>query len=135
MWASSKPSDPPTDQVAGQFAAMGSAPVFLDEMAMRLGVTFESLWQLDLRRDARDNAAFPMRDGEGVVTGISLRNPATRHKWSVKGSRDGLFYACGFKNEKHEELVILEGPSDTAACAPPSSGTRPPPPPGRAPTR
>ena len=101
---------------------------------MYLGVTFESLWQLDLRRDARGNAAFPMRDGEGAVTSIRLRNPATGRKWSVKGSRDGLFYARGFKNEKHEELVVLEGPSDTAAYAPPSSGTRPPPS-GRAPTR
>lgn len=116
VWASPKPAEPSSSELSTLHSSLSSDPVFLDEMAMRLGVTFDSLWRLDLRRDARGNAAFPMKDGEGTVTGIRLRNPSTGRKWSVKGSRDGLFYARGFESERHEELVVLEGPSDAAAA-------------------
>lgn len=107
---------PTTHEVRAAYAAMTEDPVFLDEMAIRLGVAYEALYFLGLRRDTRGNAAFPMKDAEGAVTGVRLREPGTSRKWSVRGSKDGLFYSRGFENEKHEEIVVLEGTSDAAAA-------------------
>lgn len=65
---------------------------------------------------------FPMRDGAGAVVGIRLRRYGTGDKFSVAGSRDGLFYDPGLEAEealengvRGRELVVVEGASDCAA--------------------
>ena len=65
---------------------------------------------------------FAMRDGRGEVVGIRLREYGGSRKWSVAGSRDGLFYdpdlapcetlANGLRGR---ELVIVEGATDCVA--------------------
>ncbi len=62
---------------------------------------------------AHEALAFPMRDGSGSVTGIRLRN-AEGKKWAVRGGGDGLFYAPDLTVK--DDLVICEGPTDTAAA-------------------
>lgn len=66
--------------------------------------------------------AFPMRDGDGRCVGVRLREYGTSRKWSVAGSRDGLFYDPELELEetfsnglKGREIVIVEGASDAAA--------------------
>lgn len=57
---------------------------------------------------------FPMRDGAGGVVGIRLRRYRSSDKFSVSGSRDGLFYDPDLVADDHE-LVIVEGATDTIA--------------------
>jgi hypothetical protein len=66
---------------------------------------------------------FPMRDGDGNVVGIRLREVMGSRKWSVPGSNDGLFYDPSLeigKTESHglksRELVVCEGPTDCIAA-------------------
>jgi hypothetical protein len=81
--------------------------------AERLNVWEYALEALQPAWDAAHEAlAFPMRDGDGVVTGIRLRN-AEGKKWAVTGGKDGLFYAPELAGP---DLVICEGPTDTAAA-------------------
>lgn len=54
--------------------------------------------------------AFPMRDGDGQVIGIRLRN--SEKKWAVGGSREGLFFNPELTSR---DIVIVEGPTDTLA--------------------
>jgi hypothetical protein len=54
-----------------------------------------------------------MRDGAGQVVGIRLRAQDGR-KWAVRGSREGLFYPPDLGPV--EELIVCEGPTDTAAA-------------------
>ncbi|MCA9312164.1 MAG: hypothetical protein KDA21_13205 [Phycisphaerales bacterium] len=54
-----------------------------------------------------------MRDPAGGIVGVRLRSE-TGYKWSVRGSRQGLFIADGVDISR-EPLVIAEGPTDTAA--------------------
>lgn len=64
---------------------------------------------------------FPMMDGDGQVVGIRLRRYGSSDKFSVSGSRDGLFYDPELEPTvetdgcKYRELVICEGASDCAA--------------------
>ena len=65
---------------------------------------------------------FPMRDGSGKIVGIRLRRYGTSDKWSVAGSKDGLFYDPGLtaaeetsNGKKGREIVIVDGASDCAA--------------------
>jgi len=64
---------------------------------------------------------FPMRDGNGKVVGIRLREIGTGRKWSVSGSVDGLFYdpdmtpGDGSDGCRYREIVVCEGASDAAA--------------------
>jgi hypothetical protein len=63
-----------------------------------------------------------MLDGEAKCVGIRLREYGTGRKWSVAGSRDGLFYdpelspleslANGLKGR---EIVVVEGATDCIA--------------------
>lgn len=65
---------------------------------------------------------FPMLDGFGKCVGIRLRRYKSSDKFSVSGSKDGLFYdpelqpaltvARGLRGR---EIVIVEGASDCAA--------------------
>lgn len=84
----------------------------LDGFAMTLGVSTESLRQLGCAWVAKSFAwAFPMRDGEGQLIGVRLRNNAG-DKWAVTGSRSGLFIpALG----SDSVLYVCEGPTDVAA--------------------
>jgi len=65
---------------------------------------------------------FPMRDGSGKIVGIRLRRYGTSDKWSVAGSKDGLFYDPDLtaaeelsQGVRGREIVIVEGASDCAA--------------------
>ncbi len=66
--------------------------------------------------------AFPMRDGDGKVVGVRLREYAGGRKWSVSGSKDGLFYDPEMAADeavshgvRGREIVICEGATDCAA--------------------
>jgi hypothetical protein len=85
-----------------------------DGLALDLGVDMDALETLQPAYDAMNEAfAFPMRDGAGKVCGIRLRNFEGR-KWAVRGSKEGLFYDPGL--EIGDDLVVCEGPTDTAAA-------------------
>ncbi len=66
--------------------------------------------------------AFPMLDGEGRCVGIRLRQFGSSRKWSVAGSRDGLFYDPALVPAERverglagRELVVVEGATDCIA--------------------
>ena len=66
--------------------------------------------------------AFPMRDGDGKVVGVRLREYGGSRKWSVAGSKDGLFYDPELQaaetvshGMRGREIVVVEGPTDCAA--------------------
>lgn len=85
----------------------------LARFAAELGVSTDALAALDVRHwPAKNCLSFPMRDLTGRITGLRYRHVATGRKWSAKGSHDGLFYAT----LPTENLVITEGPTDTAAA-------------------
>jgi phage/plasmid primase-like uncharacterized protein len=85
-----------------------------DGLALSLGVDCEAVERLDPVYDPMHRAfAFPMRDADGRTVGVRLRN-ADGRKWAVRGSREGAFIpAGGFAGR---ELVVCEGPTDTAAA-------------------
>lgn len=57
---------------------------------------------------------FPMKDGRGNIIGIRLRT-LDGHKFSVPGSKNGLFWPLSVKADSDELFFIGEGPTDTAA--------------------
>ncbi len=57
--------------------------------------------------------AFPMKDGDGSVIGIRLRNKDA-FKWAVPGSRQGIFIPEP-EVEVQPVAYLPEGPTDTAA--------------------
>ena len=66
--------------------------------------------------------AFPMLDGGGKCVGIRLREYGGSRKWSVAGSRDGLFYdpqiqprEAVYNGLRGRELVVVEGATDCIA--------------------
>ena len=74
------------------------------------------------RSDFYSAWAFPMRDGDGKVLGVRLREYLSGRKWSVAGSRDGLFYDPELQaaetvshGVRGREIVIVEGATDCAA--------------------
>lgn len=85
----------------------------LCRFAGMLGISAESFAVLGACRAFEHNAwAFPMRDGEGSIVGIRLRNERG-DKWSVRDSREGLFYV---ESVPPDNLAwIVEGPTDAAA--------------------
>jgi len=92
-------------------AAMNSRP--LEELAKSLGVTYSALRLLQCVWSPNYKAwAFPMRGGDGEYNGIRLRSDDGK-KWAVTGSREGVFYPFGNPNDP--TLVVVEGPTDTAA--------------------
>ena len=96
--------------------------VLVEGLATALGVDDEALKALEVRFNRFEECwSFPMRDAEGKIVGLRFRELGGSKKWSAKGSKDGLFYAAnGFAREdaskSGRELVIVEGPSDTAAA-------------------
>ncbi|MBN2293854.1 MAG: hypothetical protein JXM70_15605 [Pirellulales bacterium] len=86
---------------------------WLAHLADSLGVTLHSLKRLDAAWAGCHGAwSFPMRDAEGDVTGLRLRNNEG-DKWCVSGSKQGLFYDP--RRALHDPVLIPEGPTDTAA--------------------
>ena len=96
--------------------------VLAEGLATTLGVDDEALKALDVRFNPFEECwSFPMRDAEGKIVGLRFRELGGSRKWSARGSKDGLFFAVnGFAREdaskSGRELVIVEGPSDTAAA-------------------
>lgn len=89
--------------------------IWADGTAMSIGVDEEALERLSPGWDCFNKAVgFPMRDAEGKVIGIRLRNWKAQ-KWAVSGSSDGLFFDPTMELGEDKEIVICEGPTDTAA--------------------
>lgn len=95
----------------------------LAEIGRDLNLRPADVDRLEVGRSAFHRAwAFPMRDGAGRVVGIRLREYGGSRKWSVSGSRDGLFhdpslaptesYANGTRGR---EIVVVEGATDCIA--------------------
>lgn len=90
--------------------------VWLDGLSLSIGASMEAIERLEPAWDARHQAfAFPMRDGDGRIVGIRLRNQEGR-KWAVSGSKAGLFYPADLELGEFRDIVVLEGPTDTAAA-------------------
>ncbi len=97
----------------------------LASLGFDLHVTTQSLISLGAKYAPEYNAwAFPMRDGDGKICGIRLRN-LTGEKWAVRGSKQGLFVSENSSSHSDNDLsdnnlrfktcYIAEGPTDTAA--------------------
>jgi len=88
-------------------------PEWLMGFAEQLGVRTSALMELRAAWAGSEQAwAFPMRNGEGAVVGIRLRNEGG-DKWAVRGSKQGIFLPfCIPQPVVH----ICEGPTDTAAA-------------------
>jgi 5S rRNA maturation endonuclease (ribonuclease M5) len=83
------------------------------QLANSLGVSLQSLEALHACWSIDHSAwGFPMRDGQGSVIGIRLRNDQGE-KWAVKGSKQGVFLPDA---TPQETAMICEGPTDTAAA-------------------
>lgn len=90
-----------------------TTPKLIEAHAKQLGVSTESLTRLCACWAFEYSAwAFPMRDPDGKVVGIRLRDPDSGKKWAVTGSLGGLFFA----DSQPETLWVVEGPTDTAAA-------------------
>lgn len=88
------------------------------DAAQMLGLAAESLEALGVAWAACARAfAFPMLDARGSVVGIRLREPrdAGAQKWSVTGSRSGLFVPAGTAEARTARVYVCEGPTDAAA--------------------
>lgn len=96
--------------------SMDTTPHALAELGVSLGVTADSLRRLGAAWSKRYQAwGFPMyqeADGFWEPVGIRLRNMAG-DKWAVRGSHQGLFMPT--TQELTDPILILEGPTDTAA--------------------
>lgn len=92
-------------------------PEWLERVAQLLRLPMEPLERLSVGWSVEHKAtSWPMRDGAGGVVGVRLRCPETGRKWAVRGSRAGLFYAVDLLPlARCERLVVVEGPTDTAA--------------------
>ena len=107
----------------GRGGADGDVFDSLLEIAAELRLPAASLDRLGVGRSAHYLAwAFPMRDADARVVGIRLRRYGTRDKFSVSGSRDGLFYDPDVEpaetvadGVRGRELVVCEGATDCAA--------------------
>lgn len=87
-------------------------------LAIRLGVHFASLVGLRMGWSYYHAAfTFPMYDALRRPIGLRLRNDLGQ-KWSVAGSRNGLFipYYTPEQVAETNEWYVVEGPTDTAAC-------------------
>ncbi len=87
-------------------------PNLLNDLSESLGVSPESLIQLSMGWNGTSAYSFPMRDESNAVIGIRLRS-INGKKWSVTGSRSGLFIPR--KLPCTGPIYVVEGPTDTAA--------------------
>ncbi len=85
----------------------------LHDLADDLGLSVESMNRLRIGWAKQFGAwTFPMLDANECIRGIRLRNRLGK-KWAIRGSRDGLFIPMGL--DSSEQLLVCEGPTDTAA--------------------
>lgn len=85
----------------------------LTYLSRTLGVSQNSLERIGCVKAPQHSVwGFPMKDGRGHVIGIRLRHKNGK-KWCEPGGHNGLFIPVG--NAK-SEVVICEGPTDTAAA-------------------
>lgn len=85
----------------------------LDVLARSLGLSVVALEALSIGWAATYGAwSFPMTDAAGNVLGIRLRRPEGG-KFAVRGGKEGLFLPANVT--AHRQLLITEGPTDTAA--------------------
>ncbi len=105
--------DPHMQNISEQCRAR-MTPQLLGELAESLGVSSESLDRLSVGGWASSRFAysFPMRDESNAVIGIRLRS-INGKKWSVTGSRSGIFIPR--KLPCSGPIYVVEGPTDTAA--------------------
>jgi len=81
--------------------------------AKSIGLSMDSLESLRCVYSVKNQAfAFPMRDGDGSIIGIRLRNHDGK-KWAVTGSRQGIFIPD--EELKAPICFLPEGPTNTAA--------------------
>lgn len=87
------------------------------KLAAELGVSQSSVVLIGAAWSAVHKAwAFPMRDGDGKVVGIRLRE-SSGNKYAVTGSQSGIFMHDCFpaKSDKKLAAYLPEGPTDTMA--------------------
>ena len=83
-----------------------------EELTKQTGLSEQELQSMRVGWSIKKSAyTFPMRDHEGKTIGIRLRTP-DGNKFSVKGSRSGLFFAGD--PPASGQVLIAEGPTDTA---------------------
>jgi len=84
-------------------------------LSANLGVSIESLRALWIGHSrTKGGFTFPMFRKGYQVLGIRIRRDNGK-KFSVKGSKEGLFIPKGFE-EDSRPVVVCEGPTDTACC-------------------
>lgn len=87
----------------------------LDGFGMTLGVDTECLRAIGCAWSTFNAWAFPMREANGNVIGIRLRNNEGA-KWAVKGSKAGLFIPDQYSFISDRVAYLVEGPTDLAAA-------------------
>ena len=99
-------------KLAGEYRSNFKDP---GEAVAIFGVSMAALDELLIGWDPEKKAhTFPMWDGWSHIIGIRLRT-LDGHKFSVPGSKNGIFYPSSVKPDANELLFIAEGPSDYAA--------------------
>lgn len=87
----------------------------LEALSKGLGVSVMSLSRLGASwAGPYDAWAFPMRDPDGEMVGVRLRNEAGE-KWAIKGSRNGVFLPDGIIPDMADLIIVCEGPTTCAA--------------------
>ena len=110
-----KPSAPPAPNFPNLWRLWRQAttPADMEAFGAELQVSPHALDRLGAARSPYGPAwAFPMYPAVGPTSGLRLRAPDGR-KWAVTGSREGLFLPS---RPPGKELVLCEGPTDTAAA-------------------
>jgi len=87
----------------------------LDSFGVSLGVDTDCLKAIGCAWSTFGAWAFPMREPNGKVIGIRLRNDKG-DKWAVKGSKSGLFIPSDYSYIPDRVLYLVEGPTDLAAA-------------------
>lgn len=87
----------------------------LDGLGMSLGVDTDCLKAIGCAWSTFNAWAFPMKDSNGRVIGIRLRNNDGQ-KWAVKGSKSGLFIPSEYSYLPDRVAYLVEGPTDLAAA-------------------
>lgn len=114
-------NEKPDVDVQAYFEAIphGNEQIRLSRYLMReLSLPADLFTLMDVRWDPKARAAaFPMRDADGLITGIRYRDVKSGQKWSLKGGHDGLFYIPEYFSSKDHEIFVCEGPTDMLAAA------------------
>ena len=97
--------------------ATATQPGDVRRLGAILGVTPASLTRLGAVWAEKYHAwAFPMRNAENEMIGLRLRRSETGQKWAVRGSHQGVFVPDAQISDLCEQILVCEGPTDTAAA-------------------